>query len=994
MNESQKTEEMMLDAALAEQLVQVCAQFDSAWHEALKGGATPEIEVYLARIGEAERGTLRHRLERIQLEYRSRLGTRVGHAGDTTLFEPRAEGKADIAPPGASHGTGNGPTVRLSDGLQGGVSADAPAAGAKIAARAPVAEQTVAYGPGQNPKQPWHDDRGELNAAAAGAPDSADGDFSLADGCQVSTAREKPTVPGYEIVGELGRGGMGVVYKARQKGLNRWVALKMVLAGAYADERQLARFRTEAEAIARLQHPNIVQVYEIGEHDGLPYFSLELIEGGSLDHKVHSQPQPPREAARMIESLARAVHYAHQRDIVHRDLKPANVLLTRDGVPKVTDFGLAKRLEDNSGQTRTGTLMGTPSYMAPEQARGDVRKVGPLADVYALGAMLYELLTGRPPFLAESAMDTVCQVTTRDPVPPTRLESGVPRDLETICLKCLEKEPPKRYPSALALAEDLANFLAAEPIRARPVSQLGQLLRWARRNPKLAGLLGMIGVLLVTVALVSFLSYLRIRKEKAETERQAALALDTAYNVAAKLDEKLRDKAGMGALRQELLGLVLKNLGEVYRSPGNLAKADRTTGVAVQRIGTFYEEMGQSKEAIQSYQQALKIFERLIAQHSDEDRNRLNAAVCYDNLGEMGREVEPDPAVLFDYYRKALELREALVKEAQAQGAVPAESWQLLSVSSVKLGTLCLVMGDSAQAADHAREAVEQANRAAAAAPGDHHARRIICSNALFLLGRASAHTGAIPAARRALEECRRLREELVQAEPLNAKAKQELASTYGARGELERENGQPQAALGDSRKGQDLLVELVRKDPKNPEMQWYLSNSDYRLGTVYWALGDLVKAAEHFQASRKTREALTKDDPDNPQRQIELLLARARCGRHEEASKLAAAIAAKAPRHPGVLFAVAGGYALCIPAVAQGKAEASLSDAERSLRNSYADAALKILQQAIECGYHDAMALEHDPDLEPLRANPRYHEILKGVLPATTKASTSADHS
>ena len=293
----------------------------------------------------------------------------------------------------------------------------------------------------------------------------------------------------YELLDELGRGGMGVVYKARQSKLNRLVALKMILAGEYAGEREVARFRTEAEAVARLQHPNIVQIFEVGEHDGHPYFSLEFVDGGSLAQKLDGTPLPPQQAARLVETLARAMHAAHQAGVVHRDLKPANVLLTADGTPKITDFGLAKKLEDAAGPTGSNAIMGTPSYMAPEQAGGDSNKVGPPADVYALGAILYELLTGRPPFKAATPLDTVLQVVNDEPVPPRKLQSKTPRDLDTICLKCLQKAPGKRYATAADLAEDLRRFQAQEPIQARPVGRLERGVKWAKRRPAVAALL-------------------------------------------------------------------------------------------------------------------------------------------------------------------------------------------------------------------------------------------------------------------------------------------------------------------------------------------------------------------------------------------------------------------------------------------------------------------------------------------------------------------------
>jgi hypothetical protein len=293
-----------------------------------------------------------------------------------------------------------------------------------------------------------------------------------------SPAGDLSRVPGYEILDELGRGGMGVVYKARQVGLNRLVALKMILAGGHASEAELARFRLEAEAVARLQHPNIVQVFDIGESHGHPFFSLEFVDGGTLAQRLDHRPQPARHAAQVAIVLARAVHAAHQAGIVHRDLKPANILLAADGTPKITDFGLAKRLDVEQRLTQSNAIVGTPSYMAPEQVEARARAVGPAADIYSLGAILYEMLTGRPPFLAETPVDTILQVATETPVLPSLLQSKVPAELEAVCMKCLHKEPRQRYPSALALAEDLERFLAGAPTEA------GQhrALSWLRRN--------------------------------------------------------------------------------------------------------------------------------------------------------------------------------------------------------------------------------------------------------------------------------------------------------------------------------------------------------------------------------------------------------------------------------------------------------------------------------------------------------------------------------
>ena len=312
---------------------------------------------------------------------------------------------------------------------------------------------------------------------------------------------------------------MGVVYRARQIRLNRPCALKMILAGAHADAVAAHRFRAEAEAVARLQHPNIVQIHFIGEADGLPYFELEYVDGGSLDKQLDGTPWPPRRAAELIENLARGVAEAHRLGIVHRDLKPANVLLATDGTPKITDFGLAKSLAHDHGLTRTDSIMGSPGYMSTEQAEGLTKQVGPLADVYALGAILYELLTGRPPFRGATVLETLQQVKTTEPVPPSRLVPGLPRDVETIALKCLQKDPAKRYASARDLAEDMRRALDGKPIVARPVPFWERGTKWARRRPAIAALVAVVNLLLASLLGGGIWSY-------AEINRSFTLATD------------------------------------------------------------------------------------------------------------------------------------------------------------------------------------------------------------------------------------------------------------------------------------------------------------------------------------------------------------------------------------------------------------------------------------------------------------------------------------
>jgi tetratricopeptide (TPR) repeat protein len=357
---------------------------------------------------------------------------------------------------------------------------------------------------------------------------------------------ELPAVPGYEVLGILGHGGMGVVFRARQLRLNRPVALKMILAGPYANPDERRRFVQEAEAVASLHHSNIVQVYDAGEIDGRPYFTMELVEGGRLSEKVNGKPLPAREAAAMMVAVANAVHAAHERGIVHRDLTPSNILLASDGTPKVTDFGLARRLELNPEMTLTGAPVGTPSYMAPEQARGEKRAIGPATDVYGLGAILYDLLTGRPPFQAESATATLQQVVSGEPVPPARLNARVPRDLETICLKCLHKDPRRRYASAAALADDLRRFEKGEPITARPTGPLERGVRWVRRRPALATALAA-GLLLASALAAAALWW---HGQRTALKASAVAYAEADLRESAQLRDKGEFKASAAVLRR------------------------------------------------------------------------------------------------------------------------------------------------------------------------------------------------------------------------------------------------------------------------------------------------------------------------------------------------------------------------------------------------------------------------------------------------------------
>jgi serine/threonine-protein kinase len=455
-----------------------------------------------------------------------------------------------------------------------------------------------------------------------------------------------PQVPGYEVQAVLGRGGMGVVYKARHLRLGRTVALKMLLVGAYAGPHERARFQREAEAVAALRHANIVQVYDVGDHEGRPYFTMEFVEGGNLAQKLAGMPQPARQAAAVAAALAQAVHVAHQAGIVHRDLKPGNVLLTADGTPKITDFGLARRLDGEAGPTQTGVPLGTPSYMSPEQAAGKARAIGPATDVYALGAILYELLTGRPPFRAETAAETIQQVICQEPVSPSRLHAKVPRDLETICLKCLHKEPRHRYATAAALAEDLNCFLRGEAIAARPEGPVARLARRARQRPALSAAMTASALLLCVVVGGG----LWVLSERS-SEKRAKDAADAATERAAEHDvEQMVRWLRQSSWREARAALELAN--------GRLG--DRGSAALRRRL-----DQGQRDLQLALGLEALST--------SAEPGSKTHAAECEARFRSAGLgQVSENPEVVAGRIR-ASDIRDALLRAIDEWACYPAD---------------------------------------------------------------------------------------------------------------------------------------------------------------------------------------------------------------------------------------------------------------------------------------------------------------------------------
>ena len=845
-------------------------------------------------------------------------------------------------------------------------------------------------------------------------------------------------IKGYYILGELGRGGMGVVYRARQIALNRVVAIKMILAGGHAGSEQLARFQAEAEAVAMLAHPNIVQVYDIGEQDGLPYFSLEFVDGTGLDRELGGKPQPEKKSAQLIETLARAMQFAHEHGIIHRDLKPANVLVTKNGVPKISDFGLAKQLDTDSSQTRTGTIMGTPSYMAPEQGRGE--KVGPLADVYSLGSMLYEMITGRPPFVAATAVQTLMRLLKEEPVLPSRVKPNVSRDLETICLKCLQKDPHRRYASAGALAEDLHRFVAGEPILARPVSAPERLWRWCKRNPKIASLTAAVLMLLMTVATVSTVMAFRIQQEKllvvgernranelatkesaartradrnaseaiaarelanqkakdeeaakllAQEARTAAdesakiaieqrkLALDTLYNLVTKVEEQLRDRdqADLPKLRRDIVEEAMKGLRNVSRTAENSNLTDRSMGLAFQRMADICQQAAETEEALQHHQRALAVFEKLLEADPKDDRAAWNIAISYDKLGDLTRQLGTDVAVARQYYDKALERRETLLGNVNVPELAPADRQRAVAVSLAKLGSFTLLMGDPGGARMYYLKTLAQSEAMVAKSPKDPQANQALAGS-YTIMGNVSFRMREVDEARDYYGKAKKLRHELFDQDRLNLRYRRELAACYGALGDIELHLRNASTALEQYDIANKLYEEWYQSNPEDPDAQSSIATSYYRLGAANIFLGKDT-AKQIFEQSLRLREQFVAADPKNTSKQIALMLAQARCGRHVDASLIANQIRESSSTDRGNLFYVGCCYALCVADVAQGNAADQLTAADLALQEQYANLAVETIRQAISLGYNDVVALEMDPDLEPILRLPAYVELI-----------------
>jgi tetratricopeptide (TPR) repeat protein len=648
----------------------------------------------------------------------------------------------------------------------------------------------------------------------------------------------------YEVVREIARGGMGVVFEARQVSLNRRVALKMILAGQLADETEVRRFYTEAEAAANLDHPGIVPIFEVGQHEAQHYFSMGYVEGESLSQRVAQGPLPAGEVAELIRRVALAIDYAHERGVIHRDLKPSNILLDRHGNPRVTDFGLAKKVQSDSGLTGSGQIMGTPSYMPPEQAGGKRGSVGPAADVYALGATLYCLLTGRPPFQAASAVDTVLQVISQEPVAPQRLNPSIPLDLETICLKCLEKEAARRYPSAAAFAEDPRRFLAGEPISARPVGRAERSWRWSRRIPLAAALITLVVVL--TTAGTATITALWLR---AEAQRQAAVAAGVRA-------ERSREEAIAASRQAELSRQEAVAAGQ--RAEVNAATARRAVNDYLDRITSSpqLQRPGLSGLRRDLLTRALAYYESFLRESAADPELRAEAAGAQDRaamiLGELG---ETSKAV--EAGQRAVNLNEHLIHDQPDQ---PAHQHRLASA--------LVTLGNALRTTRRSDEALAAYSRSA----DTHEAllrtepNNIACATGLAIaltnLAKTLGNTGRVQESEALLRRLRSQLEELIRHSSDSSKVRHLLADTLHSLGNLAADRNQFEEVRSLDQSSLDLREAIVREHPDDWQAQTHLARINNELGLLHFHFNRPAEALRYYEKSREIRERLLAAEP------------------------------------------------------------------------------------------------------------------------------------
>ncbi|MEO1614433.1 MAG: protein kinase [Planctomycetota bacterium] len=783
----------------------ICDRFESEW---LAGNA-PQIGDFLGEVEPGQRPRLFDELLQLDLEYRGK-----GSTGERrTLLEQFPEFRTEIE---------KAFKQQLDDTLAGTVNVD------------------------------------ETQAMNSGESDSEDFDFDAISGRRLG---------GYELLGEIARGGMGVVFRARQIEANRIVAIKMILSGNLAGKDEIERFKTEAEAAAKLDHPNIVPIFDVGRQGNQHYFSMGLVEGPSFKQLIRDQAISRKEAAALIRELALAIHYAHENGVIHRDLKPANILLDSDRKPKITDFGLSKVLDRSTQLTGTGQLLGTPAYMSPEQASGDMSTVGPLSDVYSLGAILYELITGTLPFKSESIIEVLSKIRLEEPPAPRTISRDVDADIETICIKCLEKEPEQRYESARALADDLERYLLGEPVRARPIRRSQKIVRWCKRRPVIAGLAA---CLLASITLFGgsttyFALISRSRGTQVEREREQANEM---LDVAQLAIEQLVDQARMladvprtEATRKELLAKASDYYSRFLKQRPNDRALQRRTAILLRSIANVFRQLGEFEPALSAFDESIELLTTLASESTDAaDTHELAESHIWRGVLLQSRDFE----AALESVERAVELQQQLSNRSHDDA-----SEYGLARALYNRGMLLFDHGDDASAERDYVAAIKRLRRildqsenegTAVFAREDLAEIRLDLARTLNNYGNLLKRTDRIPEAKAQITEAIALHQnrELTREEREDlAKFSNNLSNTLASLGELE------QAAI-ENGLAIDLLERLVDEFPRYINLKSELSNAFNSQGALAGRQGDLELASKAFEKADAMILELVQSQPDD----------------------------------------------------------------------------------------------------------------------------------
>ncbi|MEZ6062637.1 MAG: serine/threonine-protein kinase [Planctomycetaceae bacterium] len=709
---------------------------------------------------------------------------------------------------------------------------------------------------------------------SVGDASTADPDATLT-GTPPSLPSRAPRIPGFELERIVGRGGNGVVYRATEERLNRPVAVKLLMNVDAAGEQQRSSLFREAEAAASLRHPGIVPVYQVGEFDGAAFLVMEFCDGGSLAERLRNGPLPVSDAVALMKQVALAVQFAHSRGTIHRDLKPGNVLLDRHGQPQVSDFGLARRLDAEHTLRATGDVVGTPAYMAPEQARGET--ADERSDVYSLGAVLYETLCGRPPFQAATPWEIVSQVLTNDPPLLRELNSSVPVELETICARCLEKDAARRYASAQELAEELVRFEKGEPILARPVSQFQRFRKWCGRNRRVASLAAVSLTLLLALGIGSTIAAFwlssannSVRQERTKAQ-QAELAADqdrtAAVNALNSLVESLYDDLSANAAtirtREKIVDAAIDGLNSLSQVRGDRA-ADRTTLRALHRIGDLMSLKGSHDEAAQSFQRAIDLAREVLERHPDDPEPKLDLAASLGRFSvHYTRLTKPALAEAFANESFSL-LNEVLADDPDNQQALR----QIVVQHQQKLDSMWQAMASPAQVIEAGNQAILHIDRLNALAPDDTVAQR---SGQMihFQIGRAFLDSGDAATAGKHFTIARQLVDRLLETQQHNTDLRSSAAL-------LDRAQGMVSTALGNPDRAAELFEqslltfrELSAADPQNSQARRNIANTESLMADTLHALQRDEESMHYLQEAIEIYDAMIRDEPQNNSNRI-----------------------------------------------------------------------------------------------------------------------------